>query len=195
MERKASVKRKTNETDIVLNLAIDGSGNSEIDTGMGFFNHMLTLFAKHGFFDLFIKASGDLIVDGHHTVEDVGIVLGLAIKEALGDKKSIRRYGTSFVPMDESLAVVSLDLSGRPFLIFDGAFTSPVIGNLDTQLIEEFFKSVAFSSGITLHIKILHGKNDHHKAEAIFKAFGRALDEAVRPDVRIKGVMSTKGIL
>jgi imidazoleglycerol-phosphate dehydratase len=156
---------------------------------------MLTLFAKHGFFDLYVEASGDLEVDGHHTVEDVGIVLGQAIKNALGEKKSIKRYGTSFVPMDETLAMVSIDLSGRPFLIFDANFSSPGIGNLDTQLIEEFFRAVAFSSGITLHIKILHGKNDHHKAEAIFKAFGRALDDAVKPDIRITGVMSTKGIL
>ncbi|HHY22893.1 MAG TPA: imidazoleglycerol-phosphate dehydratase HisB [Clostridiaceae bacterium] len=195
MERKANIKRKTNETDISLNLAVDGDGKSEINTGIGFLDHMLTLFAKHGFFDLYVEASGDLEVDGHHTVEDVGIVLGQAIKNALGEKKSIKRYGTSFVPMDETLAMVSIDLSGRPFLIFDANFSSPGIGNLDTQLIEEFFRAVAFSSGITLHIKILHGKNDHHKAEAIFKAFGRALDDAVKPDIRITGVMSTKGIL
>lgn len=195
MERKANIKRKTNETDISLNLAVDGDGKSEINTGIGFFDHMLTLFAKHGFFDLYIEASGDLEVDGHHTVEDVGIVLGQAIKNALGEKKSIKRYGTSFVPMDETLAMVSIDLSGRPFLVFDANFSSPGIGNLDTQLIEEFFRAVAFSSDTTLHIKILHGKNDHHKAEAIFKAFGRALDDAVKPDIRITGVMSTKGIL
>jgi len=195
MERKANIKRKTNETDISLNLAVDGDGKSEINTGIGFLDHMLTLFAKHGFFDLYVEASGDLEVDGHHTVEDVGIVLGQAIKNALGEKKSIKRYGTSFVPMDETLAMGSVDLSGRPFLIFDANFSSPGIGNLDTQLIEEFFRAVAFSSGITLHIKILHGKNDHHKAEAIFKAFGRALDDAVKPDIRITGVMSTKGIL
>ncbi len=195
MERKANIKRKTNETDISLNLAVDGDGKSEINTGIGFLDHMLTLFAKHGFFDLYVEASGDLEVDGHHTVEDVGIVLGQAIKNALGEKKSIKRYGTSFVPMDETLAMVSIDLSGRPFLVFDANFSSPGIGNLDTQLIEEFFRAVAFSSGITLHIKILHGKNDHHKAEAIFKAFGRALDDAVKPDIRITGVMSTKGIL
>jgi len=195
MERKANIKRKTNETDISLNLAVDGDGKSEINTGIGFLDHMLTLFAKHGFFDLYVEASGDLEVDGHHTVEDVGIVLGQAIKNALGEKKSIKRYGTSFVPMDETLAMVSIDLSGRPFLIFDANFSSPGIGNLDTQLIEEFFRAVAFSSGTTLHIKILHGKNDHHKAEAIFKAFGRALDDAVKPDIRITGVMSTKGIL
>jgi len=195
MERKADIKRKTYETDISLSLAIDGEGKSKINTGIGFFDHMLILFSKHGFFDLYIEAMGDLNVDGHHTVEDVGIVLGQALKEALGEKKSIRRCGTSFVPMDETLAMVSVDLSGRPFLAFDASFNSPGIGNLDTQLIEEFFRAVVFNSGITLHIRVLYGKNDHHKAEAIFKAFGRALDDAVKPDIRITGVMSTKGIL
>lgn len=195
MERNANIKRKTKETDISLSLSIDGEGKSKVNTGIGFFDHMLILFAKHGFFDLYVEASGDLKVDGHHTVEDIGIVLGQALKDALGEKKSIRRYGTSFVPMDETLVMVSVDLSGRPFFVFDADFTSPVIGNLDTQLIEEFFRAVAFNSGITLHIKVLYGKNDHHKTEAIFKAFGRALDDAVKPDIRITGVMSTKGIL
>jgi imidazoleglycerol-phosphate dehydratase len=195
MERKSNVTRKTNETDVSLSIVIDGEGKGEIKTGIGFLDHMLTLFAKHGFFNLYIKALGDLDVDGHHTVEDIGIVLGQGIKDALGEKKAIRRYGTSFVPMDETLAMVTVDLSGRPYLVFDADFSSPFIGSLDTQLIEEFFKALAFNSGITLHIKILHGKNDHHKAEGIFKAFGRALDEAVKPDIRLTGVMSTKGIL
>ncbi|HOJ11495.1 MAG TPA: imidazoleglycerol-phosphate dehydratase HisB [Clostridiales bacterium] len=195
MDRKAYIERKTNETNIKISINIDGEGKSSINTGIGFFDHMLDLFAKHGLFDLQIQAEGDLNVDCHHTVEDAGIVLGQAIKEALGDKKMIRRYGLSYVPMDEALAMVSLDLSGRPFLVYDGGFTSEKIGNLNTQMIEEFFRAAAFNSGITLHIKVLYGKNDHHKTEAIFKAFGRALDEATKQDERIKGVMSTKGIL
>ncbi|NSW91047.1 MAG: imidazoleglycerol-phosphate dehydratase HisB [Firmicutes bacterium] len=195
MERKADVKRKTNETDISLSLVIDGEGKSKINTGIGFFDHMLNLLAKHGFVNLYVEASGDLEVDGHHIIEDIGIVLGQALKDALGEKKSIRRYGTSFVPMDETLVMVSIDLSGRPFLVFDAHFSSPRIGDMDTQLIEEFFRAVVFNSSMTLHIKVLYGKNDHHKAEAIFKAFGRALDDAVKTDERITGVMSTKGIL
>ena len=195
MARKSEIRRKTNETDILLSFCVDGSGNAGINTGVGFFNHMLNLFAKHGLFDLEVNAKGDLDVDAHHTVEDVGIALGRVIKEALGDKKSIKRYGTSFVPMDEALAMVSMDLSGRPFLVFDADFTSDRVGTMSTQMVEEFFRAVAFNAGMTLHIKALYGKNDHHIIEAIFKAFGRALDEASRIDDRITGVMSTKGSL
>lgn len=195
MVRKAEIARKTGETDIKLNLLLDGGGDSNIDTGVGFLNHMLTLFAKHGLFDMAVKAKGDLEVDAHHTVEDVGIALGQAIKAALGDKKSIRRYGTQFVPMDETLAMVSVDLGGRPFFVFDATFSGGRLGTMDTELVEEFFRAVAFQSDMNLHIKILYGSNDHHKAEAVFKAFGRALDEASRLDDRISGVMSTKGVL
>lgn len=195
LSRKAYIERKTGETDIKLNINIDGEGKSSIDTGIGFFDHMLNLFSKHGFLNLNIQAKGDLHVDNHHTIEDVGIVLGQAIKEALGDKKGIKRYGMAYVPMDEALAMVVIDLSSRPFLVFDAEFSSEKIGNFDTQMIEEFFRAVAFNAGMTLHVKVLYGKNDHHKTEAIFKAFGRALDEAVKADKRISGVMSTKGIL
>jgi len=195
MERKAEIRRKTNETDIMLSLSIDGSGKGEIETGIGFLDHMLTLFSKHGLFDLKVKAQGDLVVDGHHTVEDIGIVLGQVLKQALGDKKSIKRYGTSHVPMDESLSMVVLDLSGRPFLVYDVQLTSDKVGDMDTELVEEFFRAVAFNAGINLHIKVFYGSNNHHIIEAVFKAFGRALDEATRTDERIEGVMSTKGSL
>ena len=195
MERSACLKRKTGETDIDVDLKIDGKGEAQIATGVGFFDHMLNLFARHGLFDLRVNAIGDLQVDAHHTVEDTGILLGQAIKEALGDKESIRRYGTSYVPMDESLARVSLDISGRPFLVFEAPLTSDRVGSMDTELVEEFFRAVAFNSGITLHIKVLYGSNNHHMIEAIFKAFGRALDDATRMDDRIQGVMSTKGSL
>jgi len=193
--RKSEIRRKTNETDILLSFCVDGSGNAGINTGVGFFNHMLNLFAKHGLFDLEVNAKGDLDVDAHHTVEDVGIALGRAIKEALGDKKSIKRYGTSFVPMDEALAMVALDLSGRPFLVFDARFENSRVGDMDTELVEEFFRALAFNAGMNLHIKVLYGKNTHHMVEAVFKAFGRALDEAAKIDDRIDGVMSTKGVL
>lgn len=193
--RKTDIKRKTNETDISLSLNIDGSGKSDIQTGVGFFDHMLNLFTRHGLFDLSIKAMGDLHVDSHHTVEDVGIVLGQAIKEALADKKSIKRYGSSYLPMDESLALVVIDLGGRPYIVFDAKFGSDMVGTMDTQLVEEFFRAVAFNAGINLHIKVFYGSNDHHIIEAIFKAFGRALDEATCIDERIQGVMSTKGTI
>jgi imidazoleglycerol-phosphate dehydratase len=195
MERQSEMKRKTGETDICLTLHMDGTGASDIETGIGFFDHMLNLFARHGLMDLKVKAMGDLEVDAHHTVEDVGIVLGQAVKEALGEKKSIRRYGTAHVPMDEALAMVALDLSGRPFLVFDAQFSADRVGRMDTELVEEFFRAVAFHAGITLHIKVFYGSNNHHMIEAIFKAFGRALDEATRADERILGVMSTKGSL
>jgi len=195
MNRKSEIKRKTNETDISLSMNIDGTGKGDINTGVGFFDHMFSLFARHGLFDLKVMAKGDLDVDAHHTVEDVGIVLGQAIKEALGDKKSIKRYGSSFVPMDEALALVALDLSGRPYLVFDARFENQKLGNMDTELVEEFFRAVANNAGINLHIKVFYGSNTHHIIEAIFKAFGRALDEASGIDNRIEGVMSTKGML
>jgi imidazoleglycerol-phosphate dehydratase len=193
--RRSEISRKTNETDISLGFNIDGSGKAEIETGIGFFDHMLNLFARHGLFDLKVKAVGDLHVDSHHTVEDVGIVLGQALKEALGDKRSIKRYGSSYLPMDETLALAVVDLGGRPFLAFDATFTSDKVGEMDTELVEEFFRAVVFNAGINLHIKVFYGSNNHHIIEAIFKAFGRALDEATLVDERIKGVMSTKGTI
>ncbi|MDP4092986.1 MAG: imidazoleglycerol-phosphate dehydratase HisB [Bacillota bacterium] len=195
MGRRADISRKTLETDITLTLDIDGSGKSDVDTGVGFLDHMLILFAKHGLFDLGIKIKGDLNVDAHHTVEDAGIVLGQAIKDALDKKKSIKRYGSSYVPMDEALAFVVLDLGGRPYLVFDVNFTSDKVGEMDTELVEEFFRAVAFNAGMNIHIKVLYGSNNHHMAEAVFKAFARALDQATMLDDRIKDVMSTKGII
>ena len=195
MKRVSEVKRKTTESDIYISLNLDGDGQSTINTGIGFLNHMLELFSRHGLFNLVVKAIGDIEVDAHHTMEDVGIVLGQAILEALGKKVSIKRYGTSFVPMDESLAMVSLDLGGRPSLVFDAKFPLGKIGDMETELVEEFFKAIAVNCKMNIHIKILHGSNTHHMIEAIFKAFGRALCEASRLDDRIQGVMSTKGSL
>ena len=195
MGRTARIERKTAETDITVELALDGSGKGDIRTGIGFFDHMLKLFTKHGLFDVEIDARGDLDVDAHHTVEDVGIVLGQAIKAALGDKKSIKRYGFCSMPMDESLTAVTLDLSGRAYLVFNGAFKGERVGEMDTGLVEEFFRAVAFNAGITLHINIMYGSNDHHMIEGAFKGCGRALDQAVSIDERIEGVMSTKGVL
>lgn len=195
IRREALIKRDTFETGIEMSLDLDGEGNSEINTGVGFFDHMLTLFAKHGLFNLKVKAKGDLYVDSHHLVEDVGIVLGKCIAKALGDKKRIRRYGTSYLPMDESLELVSMDISGRPFLVFEGDFETKILGNFETEMVEEFFRAVAMNSGITLHAKVLYGKNTHHMIEGLFKGLGRALREAVEIDPRIKGVMSTKGSL
>ncbi|KOF56897.1 MULTISPECIES: imidazoleglycerol-phosphate dehydratase HisB [Clostridium] len=193
--RTANIQRKTGETDISVEVDLDGEGKYEIDTGIGFFDHMLSLMAKHGLINLKVKAKGDTYVDSHHTVEDVGIVIGECIKKALSDKASINRYGTAFVPMDEALAQVSMDISGRPFLVFDADFTTDKLGTFDTEMVEEFFRAVAFNSGITLHVRVLYGKNNHHMIEGIFKAFGRALSEAVSKNERIKGVMSTKGML
>jgi imidazoleglycerol-phosphate dehydratase len=195
MSRSAEINRKTNETEISLAINLDGTAKGQISTGIGFLDHMLDLFTRHGIFDLKVLAEGDLKVDAHHTVEDIGIVLGQAIKEALGDKKSIKRYGTSFLPMDEALALVSLDLGGRPYFVFDAKFTSDKVGEMETELVEEFFRAVAFNACMNLHIKVFYGSNNHHIVEAIFKAFGRALDEASKTDDRIQGVMSTKGSL
>lgn len=194
-ERKASIVRKTNETNISVEINLDGEGNYNVNTGVGFFDHMLSLFAKHGLIDLTVKAEGDLYIDPHHTVEDVGIVLGKSIEKALGDKSGIKRYGTTFVPMDEALSMVSMDISGRPYLVFEGSFNSQKVGEMDTELVEEFFRALAFNGGITLHAKALYGKNSHHMIEGLFKALGRALREAATKDENIKGVMSTKGSL
>ena len=195
MERKADISRQTKETDIQISLNIDGTGKSEISTGIGFFDHMLEGFAKHGFFDLTCKVKGDLNVDGHHTVEDTGIVLGNAIKEAIGDKAGIRRYGHFTLPMDDALCLVAVDLCGRPYFNYDVKFDAPMIGELDTELIREFFYAVSYSAGMNLHIKMLDGINGHHMAEAMFKAFAKALDMATQIDERVDGVLTTKGAL
>jgi len=193
--RFASIKRQTAETNITASLGLDGTGHSEISTGIGFFDHMLILFTKHGFFDLTLTADGDLLIDGHHTVEDAGIVLGQALLKALGDKSGIKRYGTAVVPMDEALVMVSLDISGRPFLAFDVEIPTERIGAFDSELTEEFLRALAVHAGLTLHVRLMAGKNAHHIVEGVFKALGRALDEATRKDERIAGVMSTKGML
>lgn len=195
MSGSSEIKRKTKETDITLSLQLYGTGKSRIETGIGFFDHMLEGFAKHGFFDLTCKVEGDLIVDGHHTVEDTGIVLGEAIKEAIGDKKGIKRFGSFILPMDDALALCAVDLSGRPYLSFECEFEAERVGYLDTQLVREFFYAVSYSAGMNLHLKMLSGHNDHHKIEAMFKAFAKALDQAVSRDERIKEVLSTKGTL
>lgn len=195
MDRTTQIDRKTKETDIKLTLGIDGTGISEIKTGIGFFDHMLTGFSKHGFFDLNLSVNGDLEVDGHHTVEDVGIVLGTAIKEALGDKAGIRRYGSFILPMDDALCLCAIDLCGRPYFAFDCTFYAERVGELDTALVREFFYAVSYSAGMNLHLKMMSGENAHHMIEAMFKAFGKALDEATAYDPRVKGVLSTKGAL
>ncbi len=194
-ERTAETERITKETKIKLTLDIDGRGRSEIDTGIGFFDHMLEGFSKHGFFDLSVKIDGDLRVDGHHSVEDCGIVLGSAIKQALGDKSGIRRYGSMLLPMDDALVLCAVDLCNRPYLSYEADFKTDRIGELDCELIREFFYAVSYSAAMNLHIKMLSGFNSHHIAEAMFKAFGRALDEATGYDERITGVLSTKGSL
>lgn len=193
--RKASVKRETNETDISMDFAIDGSGKAEISTGIGFFDHMLNSFTRHGLFDMKLSVKGDLYVDTHHSIEDTGIVLGQAIKEAIGDKKSIKRYGSVILPMDEALVLCSLDLSGRPYLVCDAEFTTDRVGYFDTEMVKEFFYAISYSAGMNLHIKVLSGSNNHHIIEGIFKAFAKALDEATITDPRIKDIMSTKGSL
>ena len=195
MSRIGKVHRKTGETDIEISLDLDGSGVCQIDTGIGFFDHMLSAFARHGLFDLTVKARGDLNVDGHHTVEDTGIVLGEAIAAAIGDKKGIRRYGSMILPMDESLVLCAADLCGRPYLVMDAHFEAPMVGDFDTELVHEFFYAVSYSAAMNLHIKMLSGCNSHHMIEAMFKSFAKALDEAVSFDPRIKDVLSTKGTL
>lgn len=193
--RTATITRKTSETNITVILNLDGTGGSNISTGIGFFDHMLKSFAKHGFFDLTVNVKGDLMVDCHHTIEDTGIVLGEAIKQALGDKKSIRRYGSMMLPMDETLVLCAIDLSGRPYLRFQAEFTTDRVGYFDTEMVREFFYAVSYSAGMNLHIKQLDGENNHHIIEAMFKAFAKALDEAVSIDPRITDVLSTKGAL
>lgn len=193
--RKSTIQRKTSETDINLEINLDGSGVYDIETGIGFFNHMLELFSKHSLIDLKLRVSGDLDVDCHHSVEDAGISLGLALKEALGDKRSINRYGSFTIPMDEALVKVDLDLSGRPYLVFNAEFSKSTAGDLDVETIEEFMMAVCTNAGITLHINAMYGSNNHHLIEAIFKAFARALRIAVSKDDRIDGIPSTKGIL
>ena len=193
--RSAELERKTAETCVKIKLLIDGQGNSQIDTGIGFFDHMLTLWTRHGFFDLTLSAIGDLAVDGHHTVEDCGIVLGQAVKEALSDKKGIARYGDSFVPMDEALAQVVLDLSGRSCLVFAAELPRTTVGGFDAELLEEFLQAFVRTAGVNMHVRLLAGKNTHHMIEAIMKAFGRALSAACRKDERVRGVLSTKGAL
>lgn len=194
-DRTANITRKTKETDINVTINLDGNGKSEIQSGVGFFNHMLEGFSKHGFFDLNLKCDGDTYVDCHHTIEDCGIVLGNAIKEAVGDKKGIKRFGSCILPMDETLVLCAVDLSGRPYLVFDGEFTQSSVGDMDTEMVKEFFYAVSYSAGMNLHIKVLNSGNNHHMMEAMFKAFGRALDEAVTFDPRITDVLSTKGSL
>ena len=194
-ERTAKFTRNTKETDISLSFNIDGSGQSVVNTGIGFFNHMLEGFSKHGFFDLNLNCEGDLAVDCHHTIEDCGIVLGNAIKHAVGDKKGIKRYGSCILPMDETLVLCAVDLSGRPYLAFDGEFTVDRVGYMDTEMVKEFFYAVSYSAGMNLHIKVLNNGNNHHMMEAMFKAFGRALDEATSLDPRITDILSTKGSL
>ena len=194
-ERIGRVSRKTKETDITLSINLDGQGKNRIDTRIPFFDHMLDGFARHGLFDLEVSVKGDVEVDSHHTIEDTGIVLGQAIAEALGDKKGIKRYGYFILPMDETLALGAVDLSGRPFLNFQAEFTVPRLGDMDTEMVREFFYAVSYSAAMNLHLKILDAGNSHHMAEALFKAFGKALDMAVSEEPRIKDVWSTKGSL
>ncbi|MBU8544499.1 MULTISPECIES: imidazoleglycerol-phosphate dehydratase HisB [Roseomonadaceae] len=196
MTRQATLARATSETDIRLTLDLDGRGSADVATGVGFFDHMLTALARHGLLDLTVAAKGDLHIDDHHTVEDVGIVLGQALRQALGDKRGIRRYGQCLLPMDEALAEAAIDISGRPFLAWSVPFQRPKIGTFDTELVEEFFRAFAFNAGITLHVTLKAGSNAHHVAEACFKAVARALRMAVEPDPRAAGVIpSTKGSL
>jgi len=195
MKRRAEIKRQSKETNISFSLCLEGQGDINIKSGIGFFDHMVTLLAAHGSFDMELKCIGDLDVDGHHTVEDIGIVMGKAFREALGDKKGISRYGTFFVPMDECLAMVSLDISGRPYLHYEVPPMSEMVGNFDTQLVEEFLRAFCIHGGITIHVRVLYGKNTHHIIEAIFKCLGRALKIAVSLESTFEGIPSTKGIL
>ncbi len=195
MARYAFVERNTSETKIKMSLNLDGSGKAKIHTGIGFFDHMLNSFARHGFFDLEVEVEGDLWVDCHHTIEDVGIVLGEAIRQAVGDKKGIKRYGSFLLPMDETLVLCAIDLSGRPYFVMDCDFTMERVGEFDTEMVKEFFYAVSYSSAMNLHLKKVHGENNHHIIEAAFKAFAKALDEATGMDPRITDVLSTKGAL
>ncbi|MCA3424333.1 MAG: imidazoleglycerol-phosphate dehydratase HisB [Roseomonas sp.] len=194
--RRAEISRETSETTITVALGLDGEGRADIATGIGFLDHMLTALARHGLFDLKVQAKGDLHIDFHHTTEDVGIVIGQCLRQALGDKRGIRRYGAAVIPMDEALAEAAVDISGRPFLAWSVSFAQPKIGEMDTELFEEFFRALAFNAGITLHVTQKAGTNAHHVAEACFKALARALREAVEPDPRAIGAIpSTKGVL
>ena len=195
MTRDASIERNTKETEIKLNLNLDGTGCSDICTGVGFFDHMLDGFARHGLFDLWVRVHGDLHVDDHHTIEDTGIVLGTAIKKAAGSKKGIRRYGSAILPMDEVLVLCALDLSGRPYFSSAAVFQSEKIGDMSAEMIKEFFYAISYSAGMNLHFKVLTNGNSHHLAEAMFKSFAKALDQAVSLDPRITDVLSTKGSL
>lgn len=194
--RKASIHRQTGETDIRLSLQMDGTGKASIDTGIGFFDHMLDAFTRHGLFDMSVKVKGDLYVDGHHSVEDTGIVLGEAIRKAVGDKKGIRRYGYFILPMDEALVLCAVDLCGRPYFVMEGAdFTAPMVGGFDTELVREFFYSVSYGAMMNLHFRVLSGTNAHHIIEAMCKSFAKALDMATQRENRIEDVLSTKGVL
>ena len=195
MSRIVTCERKTKETDISITLNLDGTGNNDIHTGIGFFDHMLDGFARHGLFDLTVRVNGDLDVDSHHTIEDTGIVLGNAILKAIGDKVGIKRFGNMILPMDETLALCAVDLSGRPYLRYDAEFTVPKIGDMDTEMVKEFFYAVSYSAGMNIHLKIMDGGNNHHMAEALFKSFGKALDMATMDEPRIKEAWTTKGSL
>lgn len=195
MARIGKLSRKTRETDVTVAWNLDGTGRAAVETGVPFFDHMLDQIARHGLTDLDVRTVGDVEIDAHHTVEDTGIVMGQVLRQALGDAKGICRYGSAFVPFDETLAFCAIDVSGRPFLVFDAAFPSPKVGDFDSELVEEFFRALAFNAGITLHLKVHYGKNTHHMIEALFKAFGRALDAATQLDARVTGVPSTKGTL
>ena len=195
MSRISTVERNTKETKIALTLDIDGSGKADLHTGIGFFDHMLDGFTRHGLFDMELQVDGDLEVDSHHTIEDTGIVLGTAIKEAVGDKKGIKRYGYSLLPMDETLVMCAIDLSGRPYLCWDAEFTADRCGDMDTEMAKEFFYAISYAGAMNLHMKVMHGSNNHHIMEAMFKAFAKALDMATMSDERISDVLSTKGSL
>lgn len=195
MSRIGECKRNTSETQIEVSIDLDGSGQAQVQTGIGFFDHMLISFAKHGLFDLKVSVTGDLYVDCHHTIEDTGIALGVALRKALGDKKSIRRYGNTILPMDESLVLCALDLSGRPYLVFHVDFTTDRVGYFDTEMVKEFFHALTYTTGMNLHIKMLESGNNHHMIEGIFKAFAKTLDQATMKDGRITDVLSTKGTL
>lgn len=194
-ERKISVARKTSETDIRLDLSLDGEGKANVNTGIGFFDHMLISFAKHGLFDLKVSVKGDLVVDCHHTIEDTGIVLGQAIRKACGDKQGMKRFGSFLLPMDDTLILCAVDMSGRPYLSEDLKFTTDRVGYFDTEMVREFFYAVSYSAGMNIHLKHMSGENNHHIIEATFKSFAKALDEATQIDERITSVLSTKGTL